>query len=358
MRAHMRAHAWTRIRASRVLPASALHVHAMPDVSRRGSSLIVVVALAIVGRPVGAQPASGQAEALFREGRALLAAGKVAEACAAFDASDHIDHVASTLLNRAECHQRLGQLATAWALFVDARRETSDTTDPKTQSFHRSASEHADLLEHRLSSLAIVVPLENRVAGLEVVRGTEVVDVVVWNHALPIDGGTYTISARVPGHETWTTTVVIQPEADHAVVTIPRLRENAGSAAVGVTTSPVTAASTEAGATPTSVPSRLPSYVLGGSALALGFGAAMFYARGSSANADANHAPDNAARDASWRTANRDRYVADAMLGVGVGCAVAAAWWLIHAGRADARRIAVVPAAGATHVSVVVEGAF
>ena len=69
-----------------------------------------------------AQPASAQAEVLFRQGRDLMAAGKVAEACSAFDESQRLEPEITTLLNVAACREKLGQLATAWGLFLDAAR--------------------------------------------------------------------------------------------------------------------------------------------------------------------------------------------------------------------------------------------
>src|SRR5262249_50959378 len=65
----------------------------------------IAVALAVlaaaVRTPAQAQPASAQAEALFRQGKDLLAKGQIAEACAAFDASQKLAPTAATLLNQA-----------------------------------------------------------------------------------------------------------------------------------------------------------------------------------------------------------------------------------------------------------------
>jgi hypothetical protein len=66
-----------------------------------------------MGTPARGQPAGVQAEVLFRDGRSLMTAGKVAEACAAFEQSQKLEPAVPTLINLAACREKLGQLATA-----------------------------------------------------------------------------------------------------------------------------------------------------------------------------------------------------------------------------------------------------
>src|ERR1043165_7438851 len=79
--------------------------------------------LLAVAAPAHAQ-SKAQAEVLFRRGVELMDAGKVDEACDAFEDSQKLDPVTSTLLNLAACREKRGQLATAWGLFLEAERET------------------------------------------------------------------------------------------------------------------------------------------------------------------------------------------------------------------------------------------
>lgn len=171
-----------------------------------------------------AQPAGAQAEVLFRQGKALMAGGKIAEACAAFDMSQKLDPTVTTLLNQANCREKNGQLATAWGLFLEAARQTSVATDAMSQRMHVAAADRAAKLESRLSTLRIDVPPENRIGGLEVLRDGDVLDPVTWNKALPLDGGTYQVSARAPGNAEWSSTIVVAPERDARTIEIPRLR--------------------------------------------------------------------------------------------------------------------------------------
>jgi len=172
---------------------------------------------------VHAQPSAAQAETLFRQGKDLMAAGKLAEACAAFDISQKLDPTVTTLLNQANCREKNGQLATAWGLFLAAARQTSAASDAAGQRIHAVAVDRAGKLEPRLSTLRVDVPDVSRIGGLEILRDGEVVAQVTWNRPLPIDGGTYQISARAPGNAEWSSTVVVAAERDARTLEIPRL---------------------------------------------------------------------------------------------------------------------------------------
>lgn len=59
------------------------------------------------------------AVAAFKRGRELLAKGRLAEACAAFEESHRLDPALGALLNFAECTQHLGNRPKAFALFQE-----------------------------------------------------------------------------------------------------------------------------------------------------------------------------------------------------------------------------------------------
>jgi len=183
-----------------------------------------IVLVLAAAHPARAQSAAAQAEAMFREGRGLLAAGRFSEACAAFELSQKLEPAISTLLNLGLCREKNGQLATAWSVFLEAERSSRDASDTATQKMHRVALDRANRIEPRVSSLRIDVPAESQLEGLEVTRDGAMIPPEMWHRAFPIDGGQYTIAARAPGSSEWTTEVTIRADHDSAAVEVPRLQ--------------------------------------------------------------------------------------------------------------------------------------
>lgn len=182
---------------------------------------VVVASLLAVATPAHAQKAA-QAEALFKDGVALLKAGKIHDACEAFSASQRLDAANSTLMKLADCREREGRLATAWELFLQVERQTRG--DGRYGAMGTVARDRAVALEARLSYLTINVADEVRIDGLEVALDETVIDAGAWNRALPIDGGAHVITGRAPGHEAWSTTVSVGAERDKKAVEVPRFK--------------------------------------------------------------------------------------------------------------------------------------
>ena len=186
-------------------------------------AVVIVVAMSAHAGIAHAQSTSAQAELLFRQGRDLMIAGKLAEACAAFDESEKLEPAPTTLLNLGACREKNGQLASAWSAYLDAERQTRAAADTAGQQLHQISADKAQKLEPRISKLTISVTAESQIDGLEITRSGEHVDAQAWNRALPIDGGSYQISAHARGTTAWTTTVTVGPEGDSKTVDIPKL---------------------------------------------------------------------------------------------------------------------------------------
>ncbi len=278
--------------------------------------LMILLSLVAVSAPhlAGAQPAGAQAQVLFDQGIVLMDAGKFGEACAAFDASDKLEPAISTLLNRADCRERNHQYATAWGLFLEAERQSRAATDPATQQLHLVAIEHAAKLEPRLSKLTVNVSIQSRIDGLQIVRGTDVVDLGAWNHPLPIDGGRYTITARAANHDAWSTEIEVGPEGDTKAIEVPRLKR-----------SPVQLAAKRA---------KLPYLLGGGSVVLLGTGL-VFELSAQSTYAASRKQPDDAKQTSLWRSANNKRYVAEGLAVAGFALAGVAVWRYLRHGTVE-----------------------
>ena len=188
-----------------------------------GKSWVRAALAAVVGWSALAYgQASPQAEALFRDGKQLMKQGKLAEACAAFEGSEHAEHNIATVLSLADCREKNGQYASAWALFLQAESQTR--TDPKQAMLNTTAKTRELQLEPRMSYLTINVPDESRIPELVVTRDGVPVDPAEWNRAIPADGGTHEIAGKAPGHEPWSTKVTIGPEHDKQAVEVPKFK--------------------------------------------------------------------------------------------------------------------------------------
>ena len=296
-------------------------------------SIAALVAVTTAHTGARAQSSTAQAEALFRQGKDLIAHGKIAEACAAFDASQKLEPTIATLLNQAACREKNGQLATAWGLFLDAERQSRAATDDPTRQLHQVATDHAAKLEPRLSTLAINVPAENRVGGLEILRNNEPVDPGAWNKALPVDGGSYKITARAPGNADWSSTITVGVEHDAATIEIPKLKAAVLDPAHPTGSAPAShpnAASTEHPRT------KLFPLALGGAALGLVGGAVGFELWARSTYDQSKREPDNAKQDSLWHSANTKRYVAEGLGVAGIACAGTAIWLYLRNGDPEA----------------------
>jgi len=181
----------------------------------------VALALAILAPCASAQTSADKAaaEGLFQAGRDLMSAGKFAEACGKFEASQRLDAGLGTLLYLAECYEKAGRLASAWATFREAESIASGRDD---RARSQVARQRHTALEPRLSKLSIKVA-EGNDAATEVRRDGEPIPRESWGLALPIDPGDHTLEAVSPGHKPWSTKIAVQGEGVTVPVEVPVL---------------------------------------------------------------------------------------------------------------------------------------
>src|SRR5688572_5284659 len=117
------------------------------------TALVATLGL-FAAEPAPAQDASGKAaaEALFENGVQLMKAGRFADACPKLETSQRVDPGVGTLLYLAECYERLGRTASAWATF----REAESLARASNQADRaRTAQARAQKLEPELSYLTV-----------------------------------------------------------------------------------------------------------------------------------------------------------------------------------------------------------
>jgi tetratricopeptide (TPR) repeat protein len=194
------------------------------------------IALASVSwQLLGATPAAAQtetraavADALYRQARDLMAAGKYDEACPKFAQSQQLDPATGTLLNLAACHEKQGRLTTAWLEYSDAMvAARRDAREDRVQY----ASERANELEPKLSRLTLLLAPNADTPGLTIELDGASVGRAVIGAPTPVDPGTHSVRAAAPGKRAQIFTVQIGPAADLQSLTIPVLEDGPPEAA-------------------------------------------------------------------------------------------------------------------------------
>ena len=185
-------------------------------------AIAFVLAAGLVSAAAGdarAEPSEGSAaaaESLFQEARKLIDAKRFSEACPKLVASHKLAPAVGTLLNLADCYERAGQLASAWARFHEAIALAQRLGRPDRE---KTAKDRADKLEPRLIRLTIVSQ-EN---GTEVKLDGNVLDPAVLGTAVPVDPGKHAIEASAKGKKPFTTTIDVSDRVRTPSVEIPAL---------------------------------------------------------------------------------------------------------------------------------------
>jgi hypothetical protein len=159
------------------------------------------------------------AEALFTAGRDLMNAGKFADACTKFEASQRLDAGLGTLLYLADCYEKANRLASAWATFKEAESIAMGRSD---EGRAQVARQRYSAIEPKLSKLWIKVADGNDPAT-DVRRDGEPVPRESWGIALPTDAGDHLIEASAPGRKPWSSKVVVAGEGNNVAVDVPVL---------------------------------------------------------------------------------------------------------------------------------------
>jgi hypothetical protein len=224
-------------------------------------AFLPVVSLVGASAWLAASPALAQqdgaaiAEQLFRDGRSLLEAGKVDEACEKFAASQRVSPAIGTLLNLAICREQQGRSATAWGLFADAEALALRSGD---QGRARIAHDHGASLAGQLHKIVIDLPAAP--PGVVLKLDGIALPPSVLGTGIPVDPGTHDLSVTAPGKKAW-------ERSDLDVGSGPslRVRVELEDASPATSAAPGT---TPQESPPGSPPRRWPAWV------AFGFGAA------------------------------------------------------------------------------------
>jgi len=287
------------------------------------------------GQPAPAEvPAVSPAEQAFSEGRALLEAGQLAEACARFELSLRLDPDASgTLLNLGLCNQRLGKTATALAWFRRAQFRAAETS--------MAANENA--AKAYTFNLAVLVPTvrveltpQTPAASTVLVDGREVADVDLAR--LELDPGPHVIELRAPGRAPVRRELTLR-DGDRPTVTLGEVATPARAVL------PTAYVDVDRGRS-----RRIAAYVLGGTGLAL-WGGSLALALAAKHEADSSEHPED------WRHWTQvARFGGTSMFLVGTAAIATGVYLYVKAPGIE--RTAIAPAITGDALGVSVHGAF
>jgi len=168
-----------------------------------------------------------EAEALLKDGKKLMGAGKLAEACPKLEESQKLDPKSSTLLEVAICHEKQGKIATAWSEFIDAEGQARKDGRSKLEG---DARQRGRKLEPKLPRITVSVAKDAAVEGLDVKIDGASIDKGDWGKSRPLDPGEHKLSASAPGRKAWEQTVTIKV-AEKKAVSVPALAEDKGGGA-------------------------------------------------------------------------------------------------------------------------------
>lgn len=100
-------------------------------ISKRGIAIAALAMACVCARVARADDAAG-ADVLFTQAKALMDQDKPAEACPKFEASYGLERRLGTLLNWADCEEKIGRIVQAEDHFREARDLAVRTGDPRS----------------------------------------------------------------------------------------------------------------------------------------------------------------------------------------------------------------------------------
>ena len=190
--------------------------------SRRGVCTAVLLAMLAFTGSASAVPSLAEkatAQALFEDGLQLMGAKRYTEACPKLEESERLDPALGTRFRLSECDEAIGRLASAWAGFLEVAdlAHTAGQTDRETVARARAAA-----LQPKLSRVKVEV-MQPDTPGLEVAHESVIVGRGQWGTPVPIDPGTYTVTATAPGKRPWRGSVTIAEDGSTARLLVPAL---------------------------------------------------------------------------------------------------------------------------------------
>lgn len=197
--------------------------------------------------PASSALAEGQdaaaASALFDEGKAALDRGAYDEACPKLAESYRLDPAPGALFFAADCEEKRGRLATAWAKF----RELDDTMAPD-DGRRQEVKTRLAALDPRVPRVVVTIPKDDDLEGVSVRRDGVELKAASFGTPVPTDPGKHVFTLNVPGRAATSKSVDVVEGKTVRVELEPGAAPSKGRMIAGVTVAAVGVASMIAGA--------------------------------------------------------------------------------------------------------------
>lgn len=197
------------------------------------ASLLALVVVLGVGFPgperAEARPALNDGARARLEAQSLAALGRYGEACDKFEESQRAHPAVATQWSLADCWNRAGRAASAWALYRQLAAENGSSAETK-----RLATARAAAIEPRLGYLQVHVTraLADR---LHVSVDGVALPPQRWGGDLRVDVGRHRVSARAPGHRSWQQVVEVPAGGSLTRIDVPVLEVGTSPLAMNAT---------------------------------------------------------------------------------------------------------------------------
>ncbi len=163
---------------------------------RRIASALLIAAALLAPRRALAQPGDATtASSLFLAGRQAMDARNYAQACPQFAESFRLDPAVGTLLNLANCEDKIGHMADAWTHFRSVLEQLPPKDDRALIARARLAA-----IEPRLSHLTLTLD-PDQPAGVAVARDDVPISPAALGVSLAVNAGDHDVVVTAPGRE-------------------------------------------------------------------------------------------------------------------------------------------------------------
>jgi hypothetical protein len=174
---------------------------ARPITLSRVVALGFVLATNAAATPLALAQTAGEkaaaAQALFDEAMRLMRTDHAVEACPKLEEAQRLDAGMATQFRLAECYEKVGKLASAWASFIAVADSAGVAKLPDREA---AARKRADALAARIPRLTIIVPpAVAALDGVDVQRDGVSVGRPLWGVPVPIDPGEHVVTVKAPG---------------------------------------------------------------------------------------------------------------------------------------------------------------